>query len=114
MVALLRGQVRWVDLDPIVGHEQAGRRPALVVQNDVGNAASPTTIVAPISSRVPTRSYPFLVPVPAGVLPKESVVNCAQVRTIDRSRLAGGPIATLDAGTMELVDQALRVSLGLA
>ena len=97
----------------MIGHEQSGRRPLLVVQNDAGNAVSPTVIVAAITSRQPRRDYPFLVTLPAGTLPRPSVVNCSQVRTLDKVRLSAEPIARLDAETMAAVDDALRVSLGL-
>lgn len=113
VAAVMRGEVRWGDLDPVVGHEQAGRRPLLVVQNDVGNAVSPTVIVAAITSRTLRRDYPFLVRLPAGTLSLASVVNCSQLRTVDKSRLSADPIAVLDPETMASVDDALRVSLGL-
>ena len=108
-----RGQVRWGDLDPVVGHEQAGRRPLLIVQNDVGNAASPTLIVVTITSRLPRRDYPFLVRLPVDTLSRPSVVNCSQVRTLDRTRLSTEPLATLTPETMAEVDKALRISLDL-
>ena len=110
---VLRGEVRWGDLDPVVGHEQAGTRPVLVVQNDAGNAVSPTVIVVAITSQRPRRDYPFLVTLPARTLSLPSVVNCSQVRTVDKSRLSAEPIATLSLETMAAVDDALRVSLGL-
>jgi len=110
---VLRGEVRWGNLDPVVGHEQAGRRPVLIVQNDAGNAVSPTVIVVAITSHKPRRDYPFLVNLPASTLSRPSVVNCSQVRTLDRSRLSAEPIARLDSDTMAAVDDALRVSLGL-
>jgi len=110
---VLRGEVRWADLDPVVGHEQAGRRPVLVVQNDAGNAASPTVIVAAITSRRPRRDYPFLVAVPQRALSLPSVVNCSQIRTLDKLRLSAEPITLLDPETMAAVDDALRISLGL-
>jgi mRNA interferase MazF len=108
-----RGEVRWGDLDPVIGHEQSGKRPLLIVQNDVGNAVSPTVIVVAITSRKPRRDYPFLVILPARTLPLPSVVNCSQVRTVDKARLSAEPIAQLNAETMAAVDDALRVSLGL-
>ena len=108
-----RGQVRWADLDPVLGHEQAGRRPLLIVQNDVGNEASSTVIVVSITAQRPRRAYPFLVPLPDRMLARPSVVNCAQVRTLDKARLSVEPLATLSAETMAAVDEALRVSLGL-
>ena len=109
----LRGEVRWGDLDPIVGHEQAGRRPLLIVQNDAGNAASSTVIVAAITSRKPSREYPFLVALPAGTRSHPPLVNCSRIRTVDKSRLSGEPLAHLAPGSMAAVDDALPVSLGL-
>jgi mRNA interferase MazF len=110
---VLRGEVRWGGLDPVVGDEQSGKRPLLVVQNDAGNAASPTVIVAVITPRRSGRDYPFLVTLPTGTLPVPSVVNCSQIRTLDKSRLSAEPIALLGPETMTEVDDALRVSLGL-
>lgn len=109
-----RGDIHWVELNPVVGAEMGKTRPALVVQNDIGNEFSGTTIIVTISSQRSAQSYPFLVPLPDGTLSKPSVANCAHVRTVDRSRLASGAIARLDADTMLAVDDALRVSLGLA
>jgi len=111
--APFRGEIYWTDFDPVTRSEIGKKRPALVVQNDGGNRASATTIVAAISSRYPGRDYPFLVALPASVLPRPSLVNCAQVRTVDKTRLHPGPVATLDDATMVLVDEALRLSLGL-
>ena len=108
-----RGEVRWGSLDPVIGHEQAGKRPLLIVQNDAGNAVSPTVIVAAISSRRPRRDYPFIVALPADTLKRPSVVNCSQIRTIDKVRLSAETIVVLDPQTMSAVDDALRVSLGL-
>jgi mRNA interferase MazF len=110
---VLRGEVRWGSLDPVVGHDQAGARPLLIVQNDVGNAVSPTVIVVAITSRRPRRDYPFLVILPAGTLPIPSVINCSQIMTLDKSRLSAEPITLLAPETMAAVDDALRVSLGL-
>jgi mRNA interferase MazF len=108
-----RGAVHWADLDPVVGSEQAGRRPVVVVQNDRGNAFARTTIVVPVTSTFTSRPYPFQVWLVSGELPRRSVVKCDQVRTLDKSRLHDKPIAVLDADTMARVDEALRVSLGL-
>jgi len=109
---ILRGEVRWGDFNPVVGHEQAGRRPLLVIQNNSGNEYSPTVIVAVITSRIPQRDYPFLVALPPATLSRPCVVDCAQIRTIDKSRLLGEAAATLQPHTMAAVDEALRVSLG--
>jgi mRNA interferase MazF len=84
-----RGEVYWINFDPVQGSEQGGRRPALVIQNDRGNRSAPTTVVAIISSALLSHTYPFTVPLAAGEggLPKEGHVNCAQIRTIDKRRL---------------------------
>lgn len=103
-----------MELNPVVGAEMGKTRPALVIQNDVGNAHADTTIIATITSAVATREYPFLVPLPVGTLSKPSLVNCAHVRTIDLERLKGTAIARLAPDTMRDVDEALRASLGLS
>ncbi len=83
-----RGEVYWVSLDPAVGSEIGRRRPAVVLQNDVANASSPTVTVIPLSSNV-HRAYPFQVRIPAGEggLPRESKALCEQIRTVSRERL---------------------------
>lgn len=108
-----RGEIYWTCLDPVVGSEQGGMRPAVVVQNDVGNERGNTTIVVPVSSKTHLAGYPFVVRVPDGTLPRPSVVNCGHVRTIDKARLTGEPIASLDAETMSAIDAALMVALGM-
>jgi len=125
-VAVKRGEIYWVEFDPVKGSEQGGLRPALVVQQDVGNRYSPTTIVVAITRTVPPKPYPFVVviePEESG-LPEQSAVNCAQVATIQQggssSRLrppkgeaAVRPIGQLSAGKMAEVDRALKYNLGL-
>lgn len=108
----LRGDVFWVELDPVCGSEQGGTRPAVVVQNDVGNRFAPTTVIATISTKIIGKAYPFVVTLPDETLPRPSAVDCAHVRTIDLSRL-GDRIAHLDADVMRRVDDALKASLGL-
>jgi mRNA interferase MazF len=83
-----RGEVYWVGLEPVVGSEVGRRRPAVVVQNDVANASSPTVTVVPLSSSV-HRVYPFQVRIPAGEggIPSESKALCEQIRTVSRERL---------------------------
>lgn len=108
-----RGEVYRLALDPVLGSEQGGDRPALIVQNDVGNRFAPTTIVVPLTRRRPSRPYPFLVGVTGIPGAPESWVHCGQIRTVDKSRLIGAPIASLDARDMEQVDDALRASLGM-
>jgi mRNA interferase MazF len=84
-----RGETYWADLNPVIGHEQGGRRPVLVIQNDVGNCYSPTTIVAPITSSISDKIYPTEVRIPAGVggLTRDSSVLLNQIKTIDNRRL---------------------------
>ena len=108
-----RGEIYWVDFGVGLGSEQSGVRPALVVQNDAGNANSSTTIVAMITSREMRKRYPFHVPLPAGVLPRSSTVLCEQVRTVDRRRISGEPLVHLQMELMAEVDEALLLSLGL-
>ena len=95
------------------GSEQGYRRPALVVQNDLGNQASSVTIVAALTSRLPKKDYPFHVRVTPPLLPKEGVVLCEQLRTVAVARLEGPPMAMLPQTVMEQVDEALMHSLGL-
>jgi mRNA interferase MazF len=83
-----------------------------VVQNDVGNRLSPVTIVVPITSR-PRREFPFLVRIPDDALPRRSTADCAHIQTVDKRRITGEPVATLDQETMSRVDAALRISLAL-
>ncbi len=108
-----RGEIYYVDWSPGRGSEQAGIRPALIVQNDVGNQVSPTTIVAAVSTQE-RRPYPFQVGITAqeSGLPKNSIVKCEQIQTIDQVRL-GRLAGTLRAEKMKEVDQALKRSVGL-
>lgn len=108
-----RGQVLWVDFDSSRGAEQAGRRPALVIQNDVGNRYSPNTIVAAMTTRVGQKEYPTEVRLADHVFGKPSTVLCTQLLTISQERLVGPPVIQLDATTMARVAAALRLSLGL-
>ena len=108
----LRGEVYWVDFGVPQGSETAGRRPAVVVQNNVGNRRSPTTIVAALGIRLPTRDYPFVVTLDARVLGEPAVIHCEQLRTVTRERL-GDKLGGLGAGDLARLDAALRASLGL-
>jgi len=124
---LERGSIYWVEFDPVKGSEQGGLRPALVVQNAVGNRNSPTTIVVAITTRLPPRDYPFVVaigPAESG-LPRPSVVNCAQIATIQQagpeSRFRPPPgevevraIGQLSRQKLVDVERALKFSLGLS
>ncbi|KAF0208405.1 MAG: type II toxin-antitoxin system PemK/MazF family toxin [Actinomycetota bacterium] len=108
-----RGEVYWADLEPVIGSEQGGRRPVVVVQNDIGNQHSSTTIVVPLTSSLAKVWYRVNVQLPEGVLHKPSVAKCSQVRAIDMRRLVSGPVVRLDDETMTRINEALLVSLGL-
>ena len=109
-----RGDLYWVDLNPVKGSEQAGRRPVLVIQNDVGNTLAPTVIVAPLTTKSFSKHYPVNVHVPKGTagLSENSTVLLSQIRTIDKSRLAR-KIGHLPPSYVERVNQAVKISLGL-
>jgi mRNA interferase MazF len=112
----VRGLIVEVDLDPVVGHEQGHSRPCVVVQNDISNRFASTTIVVPLtSSRSVHHSSPIYVHAAKGDggLKKDSLVLCDQIRTVDRQRF-GRVIGVLSAATMNDVDSALLISLGLA
>ena len=108
-----RGEVFYVDGSPGRGSEQGGIRPALIIQNDVGNQFSPTTIVAAISTQGQS-PYPFQVAIVAqeSGLPRDSIVKCEQIQTIDQARL-GRLVGFLGSDKMREVDVALHRSLGL-
>ena len=108
-----RGEIYWTRFDPVVGSEQGGTRPAVVVQNDIGNRYARTTIVVPLTSSTRLARFPFAVAIDIDEPLRPSVANCGQLRNVDKSRLSGAPIASLDADTMRAVDDALRASLGL-
>lgn len=109
-----RGDMYYADLSPVVGSEQGGVRPVLVVQNNIGNKYSPTIIVAAITSKINKAKLPTHIEIEATKfgLPKDSVVLLEQIRTIDKKRLRER-IGKLDEKTMRRVDDALEISLGL-
>jgi len=109
-----RGEIYYADLSPVVGSEQGGIRPVLIVQNDVGNRYSPTVIAAAITSQRDKTNLPTHIRVDADHcgLAKDSIVLLEQVRTIDKRRLKE-KMGTLDVGSMDMVDRALSVSFGL-
>lgn len=112
MKEIKRGQIYYADLSPTVGSEQDGIRPVLILQNDRGNQFSPTTIVAPITSRKTKSCLPTHVRITAEGLKSDSVVLLEQIRTIDKSRL-DGYVDKLSKDTMGKVDHAIIVSMGL-
>lgn len=109
-----RGEIYYADLSPVVGSEQGGVRPVLIVQNDIGNKYSPTVIVAAITSQINKAKLPTHVELSASEygLPKDSVILLEQIRTIDKKRLRE-KICTLSSEIMEKVNEALQISLGL-
>lgn len=110
----LRGEVYWADLNPVIGHEQGGWRPVLIIQNDIGNLYSGNTIVAPITSSLSTKVYPTEVRVPAGTggLTRDSSILLNQIKAIDKRRLERC-MGQLDKHTMHQVNQAIEISLSL-
>lgn len=108
-----KGDIFYADLTPVVGSEQGGVRPVLIIQNDVGNRYSPTVIAAAITSRMGKHSLPTHVPLDGLCgLRRDSTILLEQVRTIDRSRLREY-IGRLEPEVLREVDQALAVSLGM-
>ncbi|MCR4420504.1 MAG: type II toxin-antitoxin system PemK/MazF family toxin [Clostridia bacterium] len=109
-----RGDIFYAQLNPVVGSEQGGTRPVLVIQNDIGNQYSPTTIVAAITSQINKAKLPTHVEIAAdrSGLERDSVILLEQIRTIDKSRLKQ-KVSFLDEETMLKVNHAIEVSLGL-
>ncbi|NEU32598.1 type II toxin-antitoxin system PemK/MazF family toxin [bacterium LRH843] len=109
-----RGDVYFADLSPVVGSEQGGVRPVLVIQNDIGNRFSPTVIVAAITAQIQKAKLPTHVEINAKRydFDRDSVILLEQVRTIDKQRLTD-KITHLDEDMMNRVNDALFISLGL-
>lgn len=108
-----RGELYYADLSPVVGSEQGGVRPVLIVQNNVGNKYSPTIIAAAVTSQMGKAKLPTHIELPANKygLPKDSVVLLEQIRTLDKKRLKE-KIGELPTNVMSKVNEALLVSLG--
>lgn len=110
-----RGELYYADLSPVVGSEQGGVRPVLVVQNDVGNKYSPTVIAAAVTSKINKAKLPTHIELPCNSygLQKDSVILLEQIRTLDKRRLKER-IGELNELTMSKVDKAILISLGFA
>lgn len=110
-----RGELYYADLSPVVGSEQGGLRPVLIIQNDIGNKYSPTVIIAAITSQIAKAKLPTHIELNKDRynLPKDSVVLLEQLRTLDKLRLKD-KIGNLDAQIMQKIDLALMISLGIA
>ena len=109
-----KGDIFFADLSPVIGSEQGGVRPVVVIQNDVGNKYSPTVIVAAITSQINKAKLPTHVEIRAGEhgLNKDSVILLEQLRTVDKRRLKER-IGRMDEEAMEKVNEALVISLGI-
>ncbi len=109
-----RGDIYYANLNPVIGSEQGGLRPVLILQNDIGNTYSPTTIVAAITSRIKRAKLPTHIELKSNryQLEKDSVILLEQLRTIDKQRLKER-ICHLDEEIMAKVNTALEISLSL-
>ena len=113
MKQIKRGQIYYADLSPVIGSEQGGHRPVLIIQNDIGNRYSPTIIAAVITSRHTKANLPTHVWLNAECgLPKDSMVECEQVRTLDKKRLKEF-MGTVSQEVMKEIDMAIKISLGV-
>lgn len=115
MVIVKRGDILYADLSPVIGSEQGGVRPVLVIQNDIGNKYSLTVIVSAITSQINKAKLPTHIEIsaPEYGLPKDSVVLLEQIRTIDKKRLRE-KIGHFDDEMMNKVNECLKISIGLA
>ena len=109
-----RGDIYYADLSPVIGSEQGGIRPVLIIQNDVGNKYSPTVIAAAITSQINKAKMPTHIELSASDygLYKDSVILLEQIRNIDKKRLKD-KVAHLDKKLMKTVDEALSISFGI-
>ncbi len=113
-ILIRRGDIYWAGLNPTRGSEQSGRRPVVIIQNDVGNEFSSTTIVAPLTTKKLSKPYPTNVHLPKGIggLKEESTVLLSQIRVVDKVRLEK-KMGHLPLNFMEEMDTAIKASLGL-
>ena len=113
-MTIKRGELYYADLSPVVGSEQGGIRPVLVVQNDVGNKYSPTVIAAAVTRNITKAKLPTHIELPSSYgLVRDSVILLEQIRTLDKRRLKER-IGELNESTMSKVDKAILISLGFA
>ena len=111
-----KGQIWYADMSPVIGSEQGGLRPVLIISNDIGNSKSPVVIVAPITSVVSKKKLPtqVLIGTESG-LKVLSMVMCEQLKTIDKRRLQmSEPFGTAKPYIMNAIDKAIKISLGLS
>jgi len=114
MERIIRGEIVLANLEPVKGSEQGGIRPVLIIQNDIGNKYSTTTIIAPITSNIMKQEYPtnVIIKKEESRLNKDSTILLNQIKTIDKSRIIK-KISLLNNFIMRKVDMAIKVSLGL-
>ena len=114
IMSVKRGDIYYADLSPVVGSEQGGLRPVLIIQNDIGNRYSPTVIAAAITSRMGKTKLPTHIDIYAerAGLARDSVILLEQIRTLDKRRLKE-KMGHLDEGLMDRVNTAIAVSFGL-
>ena len=110
--AIKRGDLVYLNFDPIVGSEQGGPRPAVVVQNDMGNKHAPTVIIAPVTSKNKKSNLPTHVKLTSHILERNSMALLEQLKTVDKSRI-DSYIGTLSDEEMKMIDKALRISLAI-
>jgi mRNA interferase MazF len=110
-----RGDIWYADLNPVKGHEQAKRRPVLVIQNDIANQTSPCVTVLPIHTYEGGKVYPteVLIKAPEGGLSRDSLVLCSQIRTLDKEQRFREYRGRVQPRIIERVEQALKIHLGL-
>ena len=108
-----RGDIYYANLDPVIGSEQGGERPVLIIQNDKGNQHSPTVIVAAVTSRVnKKKSLPTHIPSECSALAKDSIALLEQIRTIDKQRLTEY-VGKASSESMEKIDKSFLLSVGV-
>ena len=108
-----RGDIYYANLDPVIGSEQGGERPVLIIQNDKGNQHSPTVIVAAVTSRVnKKKSLHTHIPIECSALAKDSIALLEQIRTIDKQRLTEY-VGKASSESMEKIDKSFLLSVGL-
>ena len=115
ILQIKRGDIYYANLDPVIGSETGKTRPVLVIQNDIGNKYSPTTIVSIITEYTEKKaSYPICVAIMKDKgLKKDSIVNLSQIRTIDKKRLITPKLSTLSKDIMNQIGEAIKKSLAL-
>lgn len=112
MREIKRGEIYYANLQPVLGSEQGGVRPVIILQNDKGNKFSPTTIIAAITARRGKTQLPTHVTIVVKGLSRKSIVLLEQIRTIDKNRIKDY-VGVIDAATMALIEEAIVISLGI-